>query len=122
MYCSKPFEFIVENEAVYVHAALVSQCSEPLDKMMKSPMMEGNQGKVTIEDVDLGTFVRFVQWLYHGYYEAATPLRVRQSKASQVVIEILQPASVEMHGTSVPEAAYPAAVEDEIGNGINLVL
>ncbi|KAG6997772.1 hypothetical protein G7Y79_00038g075310 [Physcia stellaris] len=37
--------------------------------MINGSMMEAHQGKATLEDVDLDTFLRFVQWLYHGYYD-----------------------------------------------------
>ena len=78
MYYSKPCEFIVGNETVYVHAELITQCSKPLDKMINGPMTEAQQGKVTLENVDLGTFLRFVQWLYHGFYDVGGPLQLRQ--------------------------------------------
>ena len=41
-------------------------------------MMEAHQGKATLEDVALNTFLRFVQWLYHGYYDVRGPLQLRQ--------------------------------------------
>ena len=41
--------------------------------MIHGSMVEASQGFATLEDVDLDTFLRFVQWLYHGYYDAARP-------------------------------------------------
>lgn len=46
--------------------------------MINGPMMEAHQGKATLEDVDSDTFLRFVQWLYHGYYDVGGPLQLRQ--------------------------------------------
>ena len=46
--------------------------------MIHGSMMEAHQGKATLEDVDLDTFLRFVQWLYHGYYDVGGPLQLRQ--------------------------------------------
>ena len=34
-------------------------------------MLEAKQGFATLEDVDQGTMVRFIEWLYRGYYHAA---------------------------------------------------
>ena len=34
-------------------------------------MAEAQTGFAVIEDVDEGTFVRFIQWAYNGYYDAA---------------------------------------------------
>ena len=36
-------------------------------------MLEAKQGFATLEDVDQGTMTRFIEWLYRGYYYAATP-------------------------------------------------
>ena len=41
--------------------------------MIHGPMAEAQQGFATLEDVDVGTFLRFVEWLYHGWYHAAEP-------------------------------------------------
>lgn len=40
---------------------------------MHNGMLEGNQGFAILEDVDQGTFTRFIEWLYRGYYHAETP-------------------------------------------------
>ena len=36
-------------------------------------MAEAQQGFATLGEVDHGTFSRFVDWLYKGYYRAAEP-------------------------------------------------
>lgn len=71
IYASAPFKFIVDGEALYIHAGLVSLHSKPLDRMMNGSMTEAQEGFATLEDVDEGTFVRFIQWAHKGYYTAA---------------------------------------------------
>lgn len=70
IYASAPFKFIVDGNALYIHAELVSQNSKPLDRMINGHMSEAREGFAVIEDVDEGTFVRFIQWAYNGYYGA----------------------------------------------------
>ena len=53
--------------------------------MINGSMMEAHQGLATLEDVDLSTFLRFVQWLYHGYYAAASPRSVAASETDESV-------------------------------------
>lgn len=36
--------------------------------MMNGGMKETQEGFATLEDVDEGTFVRFLEFLYNGYY------------------------------------------------------
>ena len=38
---------------------------------MNGYMSEATQGFARLEDVDIGTFVRFVRWMYSGDYTAA---------------------------------------------------
>ena len=56
---------------MHVHAALISDCSEPLDRMINGQMSEAQQGFALLEDVDEGTFVRFIRWAYSKDYPAA---------------------------------------------------
>ena len=69
-YTSAPFKFIIDGNPLYIHAELVSRHSKPLDRMINGHMTEAQSGFAVIEDVDEGTFVRFIQWAYNGYYEA----------------------------------------------------
>ena len=76
-----PFKFIVDGTDIYVHAGIIARHSVPLDRMIKSPMKESEQGFAILKDVDEGTFLLFVQWAYSGYYiagnfstDSATPL------------------------------------------------
>lgn len=69
-----PFKFIVEDASYYVHRELVAQYSAPLDRMMNGEMKEAQDSCATLEDVDKGTFLRFVEFLYDGYYTSAEPI------------------------------------------------
>ena len=69
-YASAPFKFIIGGNPLYIHAELVSRNSKPLDRMINGYMSEAQEGFAVIKDVDEGTFVRFIQWAYNGYYEA----------------------------------------------------
>ncbi len=70
IYASAPFKFIIGGNPLYIHAELVSRNSKPLDRMINGYMSEAQEGFAVIKDVDAGTFVRFIQWAYNGYYEA----------------------------------------------------
>ena len=71
VYTSAPFKFIIDGEPFYIHADLVSSHSKPLDRMINGHMEEAQKGFATLKDVDTGTFVRFIEWAYRGYYTAA---------------------------------------------------
>ena len=43
--------------------------------MLRSDMAEKRQGFAELEDVDQGTFIRFLEWLYRGYYHGALPIQ-----------------------------------------------
>ena len=90
IYASAPFKFIVDGEPLYIHADLVSLHSKPLDRMMNGSMTEAQEGFATLEDVDEGTFVRFIEWAHKGYYTAAnfsTPISSPPAPTSQSVEE-----------------------------------
>lgn len=70
IFASKPFTFIVQGTPLYVHAALVADCSGPLDRMINGHLSEAKQGFALLEDVDEGTFVRFIRWTYSKDYPA----------------------------------------------------
>ena len=70
VYASVPFKFIIDGNPLYIHTELVSRHSKPLDRMINGHMSEAQKGFAVIKDVDEGTFVRFIQWAYNGYYEA----------------------------------------------------
>lgn len=71
LFTSPPFRFIVDGIPVYIHASLVSKHSKPLERMIHGQMVEAQQGFAVLKEVDEGTFTRFAQWAYKGYYSAA---------------------------------------------------
>jgi hypothetical protein len=71
VYASTPFKFVVRGTPCYIHADLVSHHSRPLDCMINGQMAEAQQGFAVLEDVNEGTFKKFVEWAYKGYYKAA---------------------------------------------------
>lgn len=72
-FTSKPFSFIVEGQSFVVHSGLVSECSEPLDRMINGHLTEAQQGFAILEDIDTESFVRVVRWLYSRDYPALGP-------------------------------------------------
>ena len=50
--------------------------------MIHGSMAEAQKGFATIEEVDQGTFSRFVEWLYWGYYHAAEPKQLDVAAAA----------------------------------------
>lgn len=61
----------MEGHPYYLHADLVSRHSNPLDRMIHGRMAEAQEGFAILEEVDKGTFERFMDWTYKGYYKAA---------------------------------------------------
>ena len=72
---SRPFEFIVgPNEKLFtVHSALVAHYSQPLNALINGHMMESSAGRVTLENVDEATFVRFSEFAYTRDYTPPDP-------------------------------------------------
>ena len=71
LFTSPPFKFIVDDTPIYIHASLIAQHSKPLERMINGGMAEAQQGFAVLREVDEGTFIRFVQWAYNGYYTVA---------------------------------------------------
>ena len=61
----------MDDNPYYIHAKLVSSHSVPLDRMINGQMVEAQEGFAVLEEVDKGTFERFIEWAYNGYYTAA---------------------------------------------------
>lgn len=61
IFSSKPFNFIVQGKPIYAHAALIADCSAPLDRMINGHLSEAQQGYALLDDVDEDTFVRFIR-------------------------------------------------------------
>ena len=70
VFTSAPFRFVVDGETFYAHAELLSRHSDPLGALIRSPMKEGQQGLVELDNVSASTFARFLEWIYQGFYTA----------------------------------------------------
>ena len=72
---STPFKFLVgsDRKLLTVHSALVAHHSETLGVLVNGNMSEAKEGCALLEDVDVGTFVRFSQYAYTGDYVAVDP-------------------------------------------------
>lgn len=68
---SSPFKFVVDGNVLYIHAGLIALHSVPLNRMINGPMSEAQKGYAELQDVDKGTFIRFIRWAYSGMYFAA---------------------------------------------------
>lgn len=68
VFASSPFKFVVDGNLLYIHAGLIALHSEPLNRMISGPMSEAQQGYADLQDVDKGTFIRFMRWAYNGIY------------------------------------------------------
>lgn len=68
---SKPFTFLIgpDHVEVMVPNNLAKGVSDPLHALMNNGnMIESQEGKATLEDVDLETFCRFCDWVYRRDY------------------------------------------------------
>ena len=68
VFASSPFKFVVDGNHLYIHAGLIALHSEPLNRMISGPMSKAQQGYAELQDVDKGTFIRFMRWAYNGIY------------------------------------------------------
>ena len=83
VFTSTPFKFLVEGNAFYVHADLVSRHSKPLDRMINGEMLEAQKGYAVLEETEQSTFDRFARWMYKGYYEPGEPFDQPLDEPSQ---------------------------------------
>lgn len=69
------FKFIVGEEGteVLVHSGPLSAASRNFGALMSGGMSESRDGCATLKDVDLDTFLYFVEYAYHGEYRLALP-------------------------------------------------
>ena len=51
----------------------MSTLSKPLDRLLNGKMQEAVEGRVVWDDLDEGTFVRFIHWAYTGSYDTPEP-------------------------------------------------
>ncbi len=65
-------EFVLEEESISAHRALLSARSPVFAAMFSSGMEECQTGQVHLDDVDPSTFRDFLKFLYTGMLEAST--------------------------------------------------
>ncbi|KAI1209346.1 uncharacterized protein F4807DRAFT_426401 [Annulohypoxylon truncatum] len=75
---SKPFRFLVgpDKKECFMHANLVARMSKPLWTLVNGKWKESEGCLVDWSDVDEETFVRFCEFSYTGYYQAAEPFSI----------------------------------------------
>ena len=115
VFTSSPFKFVIDGNLLYVHAGLIALHSKPLNRMINGHMSEAQQGYAELQDVDKGTFIRFMEWAYSGIYVAAefrvepTPKPGKKSKkgrkasnvAGQTANEIVDEPPSDTESTSL---------------------
>lgn len=67
---SRPFEFFVKGKSFFIHRALISKVSVPLDRLINWGMPEAQKSQAVLEGEDDATFARFCHWAYTGLYYA----------------------------------------------------
>ncbi|KAK7957986.1 hypothetical protein PG988_012834 [Apiospora saccharicola] len=72
---SRPITFVVgANKTEFTaHAGVLTRVSDPIEVLLDGHMKEAKEGRVTWDDVDDETFVRFIQWAYTEDYSTAEP-------------------------------------------------
>jgi hypothetical protein len=81
---SRPFRFLIgpDKKTVYVHTELVVQHSSALAALVSGRMAEAKESCAFLEDVDEGTFVRFVEYMYTNDYPVPDPVIVQMASDS----------------------------------------
>lgn len=113
VYASAPFKFIVDGNPYYIHADLVSHHSRPLGCMINGHMAEAENGFAVLKEVDGGTFRRFIEWAYKGYYTPAdikieinsppspTPPQKEECETAEPVVDLQSDTIVRFNPRSV---------------------
>jgi hypothetical protein len=81
---SHPFRFLIgdDKKTFYVHTDLVAQHSSALAALVSGRMAEAKESCAFLEDVDEGTFVRFVEYMYTNDYSVPDPVIVQMASDS----------------------------------------
>lgn len=81
---SHPFRFFIgpDKKTFYVHTDLVVQHSSALAALVSGRMAEAKESCAFLEDVDEGTFVRFVEYMYTNDYSVPDPVIVQMTSDS----------------------------------------
>jgi hypothetical protein len=106
---SHPFRFLIgpDKKTFYVHTGLVAQHSSALGALVSGPMAEAKESCAILEDVDEGTFVRFVEYMYTNDYSVPDPVIVQT--ASNSTFENGQDGTEE---TAVPDEPLASPIEE----------
>lgn len=113
IYASTPFKFAVDGSPYHIHAGLVSHLSHPLDRMINGPMAEAQKGYAVLEDVEKGTFERFMEWAYKGYYKAAD-FAIEAISPPPVPRKKKKRESTTVIGEEVPSVATALELHDDV--------
>ncbi len=98
----------------------MSRHFNPLDCMINGQMAEAQKGFAVLEEVDEGTFERFIEWAYKGYYTAANfdleasspPSPVPSNKEECETTEWMQKPSAD---ASTADEAPELAIDEDWG-------
>ncbi|CZR51231.1 uncharacterized protein PAC_01106 [Phialocephala subalpina] len=97
---SRPFKFVIGTDEIpiTVYEAAIAAQSPALASLVQGGMTESLSAEVKWEDVDKGTFLRFVEFIYSGDYSTPQSLpvqsnqRLSQSLRTGIITEEIMPA------------------------------
>lgn len=77
---SKVFTFVVgkQKQSFAVHAAALAKASKVIDVLLNGEMKEAKEGLVEWPDMNVQTFLRFMQWAYTGTYDVPEPKSIAE--------------------------------------------
>jgi hypothetical protein len=106
---SRPFRFIVGTDSIptTVHEAAIAQQSPALTALVQGEISESRVGEARWGDVDKGTFLRFIQFVYTGDYSVPQSI----VDGSDHYSYLLSQTDIEQEDT--PREAIPSAVVDD---------
>lgn len=87
IYGSEPFELVVSGRSIYMHKALITNVSGPLDRLVSNGMSETQEGRAYLDDKSEATVTRFAHWAYAGFYFAGEISKRPDTEAQNEVIE-----------------------------------
>lgn len=87
IYGSEPFELVVNGKSIYIHKALITKISGPLDRLVSNGMLEMQEGRAYLDDESEATVTRFAHWAYAGFYFAGEISKRPDMEARNEVLE-----------------------------------
>ncbi|KAF8856800.1 hypothetical protein BDZ45DRAFT_745119 [Acephala macrosclerotiorum] len=119
---SRLFKFVVGTDEIRipVYEAAIAAQSPALASLVQGGMSESLSGEVKWEDVDKGTFLRFVEFIYSGDYPApqSPPVQSNQRPSQPLRTGTVWEESVPEVGTGEEASETPAAsVVEEASDG-----